>query len=214
MNAMNAKSFDKETARMNRARKFAIDETYWGYIVRSTERRSTAAILGNALCYLFGVSMVAAAAGFVLLPSGLVMDDALSLRLALSVCCLILGWSLILYAHRSGRAEFHVDTARGELREVVRNHRGGSHVTGRYGFDAIGGAFIDRSSRAPGGARLVLRYRNTSPMLEVAKGHETQLSPLRDRVGRDLMLHFDMDDQDAIAPVDYHQNEVGLRISA
>jgi len=59
-------------------------------------------------------------------------------------------------------------------------------VLGVYGFDAIGGVFIDRREGAM--SELVLRYRNTPQTLHVARGHVLTLERLRDRLGQDLML--------------------------
>ena len=77
----------------------------------------------------------------------------------------------------------------GEVREVVRNRAGKSTLIGRYGFDSIGGVFIDRANApSPDVATLVLRYRNTAQTLPVVRGEVSTLEALRNRLGKDLMM--------------------------
>jgi hypothetical protein len=169
---------------------YVIDETYWGYIVRSVEPTPLPVLLMQGIVWLFGVAFLVAAIGLWVLPSMVTHGPALGLKMGASV---IMGSIAILslwYASRGTQTEIQIDTRLGEVREVMRNRAGKASLVGRYGFDSIGGVFIDRA--APGAAltkgTLVMRYRNTAQTLHVATGGVTGLAPLRDRLGRDLML--------------------------
>ncbi len=108
------------------------------------------------------------------------------------------------FASRGTKLEVQIDTAQGEVREIVRNRAGRPSLLGSYGFDAIGGVFIDRingQDRLPmGHAVLVLRYLNTAQTMPVAAGREDDLAPLRDRLGRDLMVKTRARRADLMAP--------------
>ena len=75
----------------------------------------------------------------------------------------------------------------GEVREVICNRAGKPTTVGCYGFDTIGGVFLEYNEDHET-ASLVLRYRNTSQTVHVAEGTEAQLISLRDRLAQDLMV--------------------------
>lgn len=167
---------------------FVVDETYWGYIVRSTEPAPISVLLLQGMAWLVGIGFVVATLGLWLLPTGMSHSAAIGMKLGASV---ITGSSAALclwFASRGTQSEIQIDTRLGEVREVVRNRAGTASLIARYGFDAIGGVFIDRTGATGEKGALVLRYRNTAQTLEVATGGLSNLAPLRDRLGRDLMV--------------------------
>ena len=171
---------------------YRVDETYWGYIVRSIETPSMVLVFAQAASWLIGIGFLVATLGLWLMPTALFSGGVLGMKLGATVVTLASAAFCLWYASRGTDSEIQVDTRLGEVREVVRNRTGRSTVLGRYGFDAIGSVFIDlggRQNRADTveGA-LVLRYRNTAQTLHVATGTLGTLGPLRDRLGRDLML--------------------------
>ena len=93
---------------------------------------------------------------------------------------------LLWFASRGSVAEVHVDTKDREIREVVPNRVGKPSIVGVYAFDAIGGVFLEVLENTDQ-LQLVLRYRDTDLHISVALGTEAQLTPLRDRVARDLL---------------------------
>ena len=165
---------------------FSIAETYWGYIIQARSAPPVAVILLQVLAWALGLSLAVAAAGVWVLPQTADAVELLPLRAGASLIFGAFAALLLWFASRGTEAELQVDTAQGELREIVRNRAGRPTLLGRYGFDAIGGVFIDR--KAGGRALLVLRYQNTAQILQVADGPEGALIGLRDRLGRDLML--------------------------
>lgn len=169
------------------ARPWILDETYWGYTVRSSRPVSPVlVVMQNGALGLGLASMVAIAALWVVNPAA---EDAATLGIRLGASLILAGIAVMLlwFASRGVRPEVQIDCALGEVREVLRNNSGKPTLVARYGFDAVGGVFIARGRRR-GHDSLVLRYRNTSQVMRVVTGREDQLVELRDRIGRDLMV--------------------------
>jgi hypothetical protein len=173
-------------------RGFDVEETYWGYIIKGTERAPVWLVASQAASWAVGVVFAIVAVGMLVVPG---TGDALELALfkvAASVPLAVVAVMLFWYASRGTRIEVEIDTSRGEVREMLRNQSGRSTLLGLYGFDSIGGVFLERNreerNRSKGRAALVLRYRNTAQVLRVARGAEPMLEGLRDRLGRDLMV--------------------------
>ncbi len=164
-----------------------VDETYWGYVIRSEEPDPVHVVIGQAIAWLLGAGFSVAALGLWVMPTTGFGAGALGMKLAVSTVLGCTAALLLWFASRGGRTELQVDTSLGEVREVVRNRTGRPSLVGRYGFDAIGSVFLDRAAGKPGEASLVMRYRNTTQVVPVAHGAIGVLETLRDRLGRDLM---------------------------
>ncbi len=173
-----------EFARMS---SFSVEDTYWGYIIRSGRGPSVGVMLAQAASFFFGACFLTASLGILLLPTLIFDGDLGVMRMAAAVLFGAVAAYLLWFASRGTQAEVHVDTSVGEIREVICNRAGKPTTVGCYGFDTIGGVFLDEQE--PGGrASLVLQYRNTSQSVAVAEGTAAQLLSLRDRLGQDLML--------------------------
>ncbi|MEJ6398022.1 hypothetical protein [Yoonia sp. 208BN28-4] len=166
---------------------FQIDEAYWGYIIRAANASSVFMYVAQTITMFLGAAFMAAALGLLLMPAT-VMDGQLDLFRIFAVIMFVAASVFLLwFASRGTETELQIDTTLGEVREVVRNRTGKTTLLGRYGFDAIGGVFINRQPGQKLDA-LMLRYRNTSQTLLIATAKEADLQPLRDRLGRDLMI--------------------------
>lgn len=169
---------------------FEIDETYWGYIVKAAGGPSVGIVVAQSASMCVGAALVAASMGLWILPSSFFGADATILRMGATIIFLGCAALLLWFASRGTQSELQIDTSLGEIREVVRNRAGKSTLLGRYGFDAIGGVFLDRT-KGNKNAALLLRYRNTAQTLLVAIGAEADLTHLRDRLGRDMLIGGD-----------------------
>ena len=167
---------------------FRVIDTYWGYIVEKSDGPRTVVALLQLAAMLVGCSLLAVALGLMLLPEALAGGVDMTLRAGASVICGGAAAYLLWFASRGTQSEVQIDTLQGEVREVVRNRAGRPSLVGRYGVDSIGGVFLDRTAGRGDVATLVLRYRNTAQILPVATGLPQTLEPLRDRIGRDLMI--------------------------
>ena len=171
---------------------YSVESNHWGYTIRSGHPAPFMILLVQALVWVAGCVLIAMAFGLWLLPAAINQGPVLGLKLGSSVLMLAAAAYCMWYASRGVMPELQIDTSRGEVREVVRNRTGRPTQVGLYGFDAIGGVFIDRGpgfgARRGANSTLVLRYRNTPQTLFVASGNLADLTSLRDRLGRDLMV--------------------------
>lgn len=166
---------------------FAIEETHWGYIIRSTAASGHGLLLSQSLSLLTGAALLAAAVGMWIIPGMLVSIDAPLMRMFATIMFTAAAALLLWYSSRGVVSEIQIDNGRGEIREVVRNHAGKMSLLACYSFDSIGGVFMEPTG-SNDAASLVLRYRNSADTVEVAAGREAELSALRDRISRDVIV--------------------------
>lgn len=166
---------------------FVVEDIYWGYIIRSGLGPSLGVALAQAVCFFFGVCLLTAAAGLLVLPALFFDGDLSTMRIGSAALFGAFAVYLLWFASRGTQAEVHVDTSVGEVREVICNRAGNPTTVGCFGFDTIGGVYLDQSENGKT-AVLSLRYRNTSQTVTVAEGSEAQLISLRDRLANDLMV--------------------------
>jgi hypothetical protein len=122
-----------------------------------------------------------------MIPGMLVGADALIMRLFATIVFVAASALLLWYSSRGTISEIQIDNARGEIREVIRNHTGKMSLLACYSFDSIGSVdMVPASSRT--NSSLVLQYRHSADKVEVAQGHETALTGLRDRISRDVIV--------------------------
>jgi hypothetical protein len=172
---------------VNKRSDYQIDETYWGYIVRGAERAGLSVYFAQAISMVLGAASLTAAAALWLLPTMTVGADETAMRVGVSVLFTGVAALFLWYASRGTETELQIDTTLGEIREVVRNRAGKTTLLGRYGFDSIGGVCLDRNNGTIEPS-LLMRYRNTAQTLLIAQGSEESLIPLRDRLGRDMII--------------------------
>lgn len=166
---------------------FAVEDIFWGYIIRAGGGPSLGVALAQAICFFFGVCLLTAAAGILLLPT-LFFDGSLgAMRIGSAAIFGAFAAYLLWFSSRGTQSEVHVDTSVGEVREVICNRAGKPTTVGCFGFDTIGGVHLEPAPQ-DGVARLSLQYRNTSQTVCVAQGTEAQLTALRDRLANDLMV--------------------------
>lgn len=170
---------------------YRVNETYWGYIIHKANHADTGTMLLQTASMLLGAGFTAAGIGLLLLPEVLSGSTDFTIRGTAAVVFFGFAAYLLWYASRGTQSEVQIDKALGEVREVVRNRAGKPTLIGRYGFDSIGGVFLDRANATGHNqAMLVLRYRNTAQTLPIVSGDVTVLQPLCQRVGRDLMMEI------------------------
>lgn len=181
---------------MSRTSPFQIEEVFWGYKVRSGQGVPFSVLAGQALCFFFGVCLLTATFGVLVLPTLFFDGGAGVMRIGAAVLMGMTATYLLWFASRGTVAEVHIDRTDGEVREVV-NHRVGRPTTvGVYAFDEISGVFLEETED-PDRLQLALRYRDTEQSVVMAMGTEAQLTSLRDRVAHDLVGLSPMDTPEA-----------------
>jgi len=185
MNAIaNNKEFVATTAR---ELSVSAGETYWGYILRCQNCDRSLAILMQWTAAFVGVSLLFAAFGFWTLPGSAISSGILGFKMGISVVMGIVGTTLVWFASHGTETEFHVDLARSELREVLRNRQGNAQVLSRTTFGEVDAVFIDRATTEHGKSRLMLRLVDSALAIEVASDYEEHLTRLRDRLAYDIL---------------------------
>lgn len=169
---------------------YAIDETYWGYIIRTTARPPAILSAMQGVSFFFGVALLMATIGLWLVPGSASGASMAAMKLAVTFFTGGTAGFCLWFASRGTVSEIHVDTRLAEIREVVRNRAGRATLIGRYGFDAINEVAIDMPDADNRGSAcaLVLRQRDSHHILPIAKGSMAALADLQDRMGGDLML--------------------------
>lgn len=166
---------------------FLVEDTYWGYIIRSGRGPSLGVALAQAVCFFFGVCLLTASAGILVLPTLFFDGELGAMRVGSSALFGAFAGYLLWFASRGTQAEVHVDTSMGEVREVICNRAGKPTTVSAFGFETIGGVFLNPHPKSDAYV-LSLRYRNTAQTVSVAEGTEAQLIALRDRLANDLMI--------------------------
>jgi hypothetical protein len=176
-------------------RPYLIQETYWGYILRSSARPDMTVLAAQGASWLLGILALAGVGALWFGPSAAAAAELFGFRIGFSTLLTSLGMFLLWFASRGSLAEVQVDTARGEVREVLCNRVGRPTVLGRYGFDAFldvrlepVGGHGSAGRRKQGDVVVVLQFRNTSHRIEVVAGSRDDLTSLQDRLAVDLML--------------------------
>lgn len=164
-----------------------VDDTYWGCIVRSYSGTHSFNNILRGTCGFVGLVLVFVALGFWLLPGSLLTSDVAVMKFLSSSSLCISGLLFLWFASQETRREVHIDRARNEIREALRNSRGNAFMLRRYAFEDIGSVFIERPSYEGGPSRLLLRYRNTSQVISIAVADESKLVALRDRLAKDIL---------------------------
>lgn len=168
-----------------------VEDFHWGYAIRNTGQPPLLMILAQTLCWIAAIPLLVLSIGLWIIPGGSVplMDG---FRIGVTIVLAAIAGSLFWFASRGLESELQVDLKRGEVREVARNRAGRTSLFARHGFDSIGGVFIDRHSLREslprGHGMLVVRLGNTAQVVPVASGLVEKLEPLRDRLGRDLVV--------------------------
>ncbi len=180
-------SVENEPYRFANTSTFEVEDTYWGYIVRSKRGPALGVLVSQVVSYFFGACFLTACFGILLMPTMMFDGGFGAIRIGAATLMGAVAAYLLWFASRGTRAELQVDNSVGEIREVIRNRAGRPTTVGCYGFDTIGGVFMEEDAES-GLSNLVLRYRNTVQTVPVAEGTEAQLIRLRDRLGQDLMV--------------------------
>lgn len=163
-----------------------VTEAYWGYVLRTKDTNRTLSDVLQAFSLFGGVCLLFVAAAMWLNPAAVVSGEVLVFKLGTSGAMAAAGGLFVHFATRGTYTELQVDVSLSEIREVVRNRSGAPTLLGRYAFNAVDSVYIDRSG-ANGQASLIMRYRNSAQLIEIANGDVEWLEGLRDRLGRDIL---------------------------
>lgn len=112
-------------------------EHYWGYEVTPNQRVVDMAVIMRGACALFGVASGFAAFGIWFVPAMMLVTSTLAAKVAVTALFLCVAGLLAKLTARGTRVRVQIDTANGELREVVDGPFGSVFVLAQYGFDVV-----------------------------------------------------------------------------
>lgn len=163
-----------------------LDDTYWGYVLRTEANPGIAILMMQAIAGAVGILFILAALAFWLLPGAILSGDVMVLKLVASGLCLVLGGILLRYASSGAQPELHIDQSRCEVRVVTRNGRGRTRMVGRYAFEDITNVRVRPDGEDEVMGLLLLELGSPEDVILAARAPEHQLSILRRRIARDL----------------------------
>lgn len=164
----------------------AVDETYWGYILREPGAESGALSLRDVGLVSVGGLLVLTGLGQWLLPGALFSADLLLPKIAITAVMLAFGLVCLHMVGRESVVEVQVDTVKREFRVVERDRRGTERLVQRIAMRDIDSAYVKRGPHPSAGGHLLLRVAHSEAPLHLASGSERELRLLHDRVRRDL----------------------------
>ncbi|WP_224824530.1 hypothetical protein [Cognatishimia sp. MH4019] len=168
-------------------RAFQVDETHWGYIVKSMEEADAPILLRQAISWFMGTSLMVAIVGLWAMPGAMFDGETLIIKLGLTAIFMAFAGLCFWLASRGMRTEVQFDLVRNEIRSVARNGKGAVTLLDRLTFEDVGSVFVSPSQHGTEQAKLVLRLGCSPHLLDVAHGREDALSVLRDRIGMDML---------------------------
>lgn len=163
-----------------------VTEVYWGYVLTAKDQSRSLHDVLQAFSLFGGICLLFVAAAMWLNPGAVISGEVLVFKLGTSGAMAAAGGLFVHFATRGTYTELQVDVSQSEIREVIRNRRGAPTLLGRYAFGAVDSVYLDRSAHGEP-ARLVMRYRNSGQLIEIARGEAASLEVLRDRLGRDIL---------------------------
>lgn len=161
-----------------------IEDKSWGYIIRPRDGLSLTVLAAQIMAGLLGLGATLAAVTMWLVPGLVLAGDLLVMKALASAGLVGLAALCLWYATRGTTVALEIDTHRGEVREVVRDHTGRSSILSRIGFDAVSDLRLEPG--ANGQLRLIMACHGRR--MPVAAGPGASLSDLRARLGGDLMV--------------------------
>lgn len=164
-----------------------LSETYWGFIVRSSERPPLWVQASQAVAMVVGASLAAAILGIWGLPTMSIPFDSFFFRTGLTAVFGAMSFLLISYANQGVTSELQFDFGLGEVREVISSRSGKSQLFAHYGFDAFVGLTIDRTGGDPSHVGLVLQHQGRAHDILVATGTDAEIGVIYGRLERDLL---------------------------
>ena len=165
----------------------SITESFWGYEVARSEYVIDLAVLARGVAALVAVG---AGIGTVLvwfIPAMAFGGDAFFCKYIVAVSLLMCACVFGRFAMQGARIRVQVDTARGELREVVESVFGSVKVLSTFGFDAVTSVEIVASRAEPSFGQIQVMLKDGGPVV-LGDGPVMALRPLQARLAGDCGL--------------------------
>ena len=161
-----------------------VEDRFWGYEVYANEEVIDLAVLMRATCGILTFACFLASLGVWVMPAMAFVAKAFVAKATLSVLLMCITLILARVAARGTRVRVQVDTAKGELREVVAGPFGSDMILARHGLDAVQSVDFVASRGEPSFGQIQITVNGVG-VVPAGVGAMVLLGPLRDRLAED-----------------------------
>lgn len=172
-------------------------DTFWGYEVSPTEHVINIPSLVRGLAGFLAVSATFATLLVWLVPAMSFTGDDVSSKLAASALFGCIAILTAYYAAHGTRVRVQIDTANGELREVVDGPFGQVKVLSLYGFDTVTSVDVVASAVQPVRGQIQIQMKRGG-QIALGDGAVLALGPLRARIASDCGLDLGASTREAV----------------
>ncbi len=174
-----------------------VTERFWGYEISPSEQVIDIAVLLRAMCGFTAVTTFIVAIGVWVMPMMAFSASAVTAKVMVSILLMCLAFVLARIAARGTRVRVQIDTAAGELREVVDGMFGADVVLAHYGFDSVEKIDVipSRTNSTCGQVQILIKGVGVLP---AGEGALVLLGALRSRLATDCGLDIASNAREAV----------------
>lgn len=165
---------------------FEIEDTNWGYIVRSNEKTPLSTTIAQVAAWFFATLFFLTAIGLWVAPGIAAGADTVYIKTGASVFFISIGLFLLSYSVRGSKSEFHIEPGKSEMRTVMVNRSGAPTVLSNYEFRDLDDIIIRHLDEEKKVETLLLSYKNGMHFVPVISGDSEELVTLKKRIISDL----------------------------
>ncbi len=174
-------------SRTGHLRRPNVVEHHWGYAISPNEHVIDLAVFLRSAAGLLMVSCFIAALGIWLVPAAAFIGEVLIVKAMASILLTCSGALLMSFVARGTRVRVQVNTANGEILEVVDGLFGKEVVLACHGMDAVERVDVVESSMDPAFGQIQVVIKDVGPIAS-GDGAVLVLNGLRDRLALDCGL--------------------------
>ena len=164
-----------------------VTEHFWGYEVRPNEQLVNISVLLRAICGFLTVATLIAAVCLWLLPATVFGAQALVTKMSVSLFLICASLVLARVVARETGVRVQIDTAAGEVREVVDGLFQRDIVLAHYGFDAIDAVDVIAARSSASFGQVQISIKGIGPV-PAGDGSPLLIAALRSRLASDFGL--------------------------
>jgi hypothetical protein len=164
-----------------------VTEHFWGYEVRPNEKLVNISVLLRAIYGFLTVATLIASLGVWLLPATVFGAQALVTKMTVSLLLICAAWVLARVVARGSCVRVQIDTAVGEVREVVDGLFQRDIVLAHYGFDAIDAVDVIAARSSASFGQVQISIKGIGPV-PVGDGSPLLIAALRSRLASEFGL--------------------------
>ncbi|MCK0143389.1 hypothetical protein [Aliiroseovarius sp. F20344] len=178
----------------NSAQPVLLSPAQWGYSLHDQVNGQSGESIARAFSRILGIALVISSLGLWVIPSASGMGDGVLLIMKLGLTCLFIGLGGLLYmfGKANGASVTQVDLYNRTIRRGRVSEKNAFETEAAVPFEDVKGLLLssdDSANAAASMATLYLRLddgEDNMTAIEILKGPEALLRPIRERLLRDL----------------------------